>query len=383
MTVSPLPPGSVIGILGGGQLGRMLALAAATLGYRSHVFCPDTDGPASQVTNLTTVAAYDDAAALRRFAAAVQVVTYEFENVPSSAAEIVDAMVPVRPAPRVLAICQDRLREKMFLSQVDMPTTRYAAVAGPAALAEALADIGRPAVLKSAVLGYDGKGQVVIGDETTPEAAWARLATDVPDAAAILEGFVDMSMELSVIVGRGLAGEIRTYDAVENLHEAHILRRTIVPAPISDVLAAEAKALAHRIAEAIDLVGVLAVEMFLRRDGVLLINELAPRPHNSGHWTIDAASTSQFEQCVRAIVGLPLGTPDRLSDAVMENLLGNEANDWLRLFATPGLHVHLYGKGEALPGRKMGHMTRLVAVPSPKSVETADPPAAERPQPIG
>jgi 5-(carboxyamino)imidazole ribonucleotide synthase len=355
----PLPPGSVIGILGGGQLGRMLALAAAKLGYRCHVFSPEADGPATLVTDRATIAAYDDGAALAAFAAAVDVITYEFENVPAAAAYAVARHAPIRPTPDVLAICQDRIREKKFLTAVGAPTCRYRSLRSADDLVKALAELHPPAVLKSARFGYDGKGQVAIDAGTDPATAWAEMQGSAGDATGILETRVAFTMEISVIVARADSGATAAFVPVQNIHEQHILKRTIAPAPIPAGLADDATVLAGRIAEAIDLVGVLAVEMFVTRDGRLLVNELAPRPHNSGHWTIDACFTSQFEQSVRAICGLPLGTPERHSDAVMENLLGDEVARWQDILAEPALHLHLYGKTEIRPGRKMGHVTRL------------------------
>lgn len=357
----PLPPGSVIGVLGGGQLGRMLALAAARIGYRCHVFSPEDDAPAAQVTNRATVAAYDDEAALAAFARACDVITYEFENIPAACAAFLAARAPLRPSAGVLATCQDRVAEKDFLAGIGVPVAPYAAVADTAALDAALAWIGRPAVLKTARLGYDGKGQTTIGAATDPAAAWAVLQGAGGSGIGVLEGFVDFAAEISVIVARGADGAIAAFEPVQNIHENHILRRTLAPAPLPADRLAEADRLAREIARALDLVGVLAVEMFVTGDGRVLVNELAPRPHNSGHWTIDACASSQFEQCVRAICGLPLGATARLADAVMENLLGTEVARWPELIAEPGARVHLYGKAEARPGRKMGHVTRLIA----------------------
>ena len=360
---TPLPPGSTIGILGGGQLGRMTALAAARLGYRCHVFCPDPGSPLTQVTDLSTIAAYDDEAALARFAEAIDVVTFEFENVPHAAAAFLDARVPVRPSPRILAICQDRLREKDFLNTHDVATARYAEVSGPDGLERALRDIGRPAVLKTTRLGYDGKGQVSIQPETDARQAWEEMLSGSLDArpVGILEGYVDFLLEISVIVAREPGGSLATFVPVENLHRNHILDQTIVPARIGPVVADRAEAIARHIAESLELEGILAVEMFVTDDERVLVNELAPRPHNSGHWTIDAAVTSQFEQVVRAIAGLPLGSTDRLADAVMKNLLGDEAAAWRKQLSDPMAKLHLYGKRESRPGRKMGHVTRIIS----------------------
>ena len=352
---TPLPPGSRFGILGGGQLGRMTALAAARLGYRCHVFCPSEGEPALQVVAARTVAAYDDPAALDAFARAVDVVTFEFENVPAGTVQRLESKVPVRPGSRALHLTQNRLREKEFLRSIGVPTADFREIGDPAALARALREIGRPAVLKSAMFGYDGKGQVVIGRDGAPGEAWAAMVA----APGILESFIDFSAEISVIVARGLDGAVASYDPVENRHVDHILDTTIAPARLPPPLRQEAEARARHIAEALELVGLVAVEMFVTRDNRLLVNELAPRPHNSGHWTIDACATSQFEQLVRAVCGLPLGSTERHSDAVMKNLIGDGVKDWLDILAEPGARLHLYGKAPARPRRKMGHVTRL------------------------
>ncbi len=346
-----LAPGATIGILGGGQLGRMTALAAARLGYRTHVFCPEADAPASQVSAATTRAAYEDADARATFAAAVDVITYEFENIPAEPVEALAALKPVRPSPAVLRVCQDRIAEKTALAAAGVATTRFAPV-------RALGELGAlklPAILKTARLGYDGKGQALVRTPAEAEAAFARFRA-VP---CVLEAMVDFGCEISVIAARGLDGAIATYVPVENRHVDHILDQTIAPARVAPSILAEAERIARRIAGALDVVGLIAVEMFVTRDGAVLVNELAPRPHNSGHWTIDACAVSQFEQLVRAICGLPLGSPERHSDAVMKNLIGDAVNAWPALAAEPGACLHLYGKAEARPGRKMGHVTRL------------------------
>ncbi len=360
MATFPLPPRSVIGILGGGQLGRMLALAAAPLGYRCHVFCPEEDAPAAQVSEHTTVADYEDREALADFARAIDVATYEFENIPVTAARFLAERVTLRPSPSVLATCQDRLAEKSFLNAIGVATTPWLAVPAAGDLATALARIGEPAILKAARYGYDGKGQTAIDAACDPAAAWARTVGAAAGGAAILEARVDFAMEVSVIVARHANGTLASYVPVENHHENHILRRTLAPARISAQIAAAAEAIGQHIAGALDLVGVLAVEMFVTRDGRLLVNELAPRPHNSGHWTIDACMTSQFEQGVRAICDLPLGATERFADAVMDNLLGDEVEGILAPLAEANAKVHVYGKSEARPGRKMGHITRLI-----------------------
>ncbi|WP_374447528.1 5-(carboxyamino)imidazole ribonucleotide synthase [Stella sp.] len=348
-------PGSTIGILGGGQLGRMLALAAAQLGYRTHVFVPEADSPTAQVAAAATVARYDDLDALSRFAAAVDVVTFEFENVPAATAQHLAALRPIHPSPSVLAIAQDRLAEKRFLNGIGVATAPFRAVATPAELEAALRELGRPAVLKTVRLGYDGKGQSMIRADGDAAAAFAVLG----GADGILEGFVDFRMEASVVVARTAVGDVAPYVPVENRHVHHILDTTIAPAAIPAALAEEAVATACRIARALDLVGLLAVEMFVTRDDRILVNELAPRPHNSGHWTMDACRTSQFEQHVRAVCGLPLGSTERHSDAVMKNLIGDEVEGWLEALCDPAAKLHLYGKAAARPGRKMGHVNRL------------------------
>ena len=350
-----LAPGGTIGIVGGGQLGRMTALGAARLGYRCHVFTPERDSPAEQVCGRATVAPFSDEAALDRFAAAIDIATFEFENIPAGALRRVAAAKPVSPRPEILEVSQHRLREKDFLRGIGIATTQYREITGPEALPAAAADLGYPCVLKTVRMGYDGKGQVTLRAETPAEEAWRRMGGKL----GILEAFVDFACEISVVVARGGDGAVATYPAVENRHVNHILDTTIAPAEIAPQLAAEADATARLIAERLDLVGVLAVEMFVTRDGKLLVNELAPRPHNSGHWTIDACATSQFEQLVRAICGLPLGSTEPHSVAVMKNLIGAEVRDWRKWLDDPTARLHLYGKRDAKPGRKMGHVTRL------------------------
>ncbi len=354
--MSVIPPGSVIGILGGGQLGRMTAMAAARLGYRCHILAPEAESPAGDVAAELIRADYEDEAALERFAAAVDVVTLEFENVPTGALLRLAERVPVRPGAAVLETTQDRLLEKAFLASIGVPVTAHLPVDGPEAIAPGLATLGGEAILKTRRLGYDGKGQLRIGPGGPDGAeAWNAIGR----APSILEAVVDFSAEVSVVTARGVDGSVASFPVVENRHENHILRRTIAPAEVTAAIAAEAVTLAERVAREIGLVGLLAVEMFLTRDGRLLVNELAPRPHNSGHWTIDACPTSQFEQLVRAVCGLPLGDPTPICPAMMDNLLGDEALDYLSILAEPGARLHLYGKSEARPGRKMGHVTRL------------------------
>ncbi|WP_374653055.1 5-(carboxyamino)imidazole ribonucleotide synthase [Dongia sp.] len=350
-----LPPGSVIGILGGGQLGRMSALAAGRLGYKVHIFSPEKDGPAAQVSWRNTVARYDDLAALEAFAKSVDVVTFEFENIPAEAAEILAKVKPTRPAPRVLHVTQERLREKRFLEGIGVPVTAFRDVKSAAGLPEAVAAIGTPSILKSASFGYDGKGQVRIEAGTDLEEAWKKMGGTV----AILEGFIDFDCEISVIVARNPQGEVALFEPARNHHKHHILDTSSVPAGIPAKTAHAAEAIARQIAGEIGLVGLLAVEMFVTKDGRVLVNELAPRPHNSGHWSQDGAVTSQFEQHVRAVCGLPLGNPARHSDTVMTNLIGDEVETWPQLLADPDVKLHLYGKAEARPGRKMGHWNRI------------------------
>jgi 5-(carboxyamino)imidazole ribonucleotide synthase len=355
MAATLLVPGATIGILGGGQLGRMTALAAARLGFRCHIFATEPDSPAAQVCDRAMVADYLDGEALDRFAASVDVATFEFENIPAEAVRRVAASTPVLPRPEILEISQDRLKEKDFLRAIDISTTTYREIADATALARAMRDFAFPAVLKSARMGYDGKGQVTLTPETKPADAWRQMGGEI----GILEAFVDFTCEISVIVVRGRNGAWATYPPVENQHTRHILDTTIAPARIAPEIAVRAEAIARHIAEKLDLVGLLAVEMFLTPKGDVLVNELAPRPHNSGHWTIDACATSQFEQLVRAICGLPLGSVKHHSDAIMKNLIGDDVKKWREALGEPSAKLHLYGKHEIQPGRKMGHVTRL------------------------
>lgn len=350
-----IEPGGTIGILGGGQLGRMTALAAANLAYRCHIYCPDATSPAMQVSPYATVAAYDDQAALERFAAAVDVVTFEFENVPAATAVLLATGKPVYPRPAILGICQNRLKEKDFLRAHGVATTPYRKVTSARELAMALGEIGSSAILKTSQFGYDGKGQIAVEPGIDVAGAWSSLKT----SEGILERRVDFACEISVVLARGADGLVASYVPVENRHKLGILAATIAPAPIDSSLATQADTIARNIAEALDLVGVLAVEMFVTRDGGLMVNELAPRPHNSGHWTIDACVTSQFEQLVRAVCGLPLGSTAVRSEAVMTNLIGADVAIWREAIGEQGTKLHLYGKTDAAPGRKMGHITRL------------------------
>jgi 5-(carboxyamino)imidazole ribonucleotide synthase len=352
----PLPQGSTIGILGGGQLGRMLALAAARLGMKSHIYCPDPQSPAFDVTPLKTVAAYNDEDALAAFARTVEVVTYEFENVPLHTAEFLARLRPLRPGARALGVAQDRLTEKAFLSINRIPVAPFAAVPNLDELDVALREIGLPAVLKTTRLGYDGKGQRTVRDPEDAAVAFDALAPK----PLVLEGFIGFEREISVVVARGATGEIAAFDPAENVHRDHILKTSTVPAAISKKTARNAAAIAERIVTALDYVGVLGVEFFVLKDGSLLVNEIAPRVHNSGHWTEAVCVTDQFEQHIRAICGWPLGDPRRLADVVMENLIGDEVLA-VPAILTAGLRPQLYGKTESRPGRKMGHINRIAA----------------------
>ena len=354
--MTPLPPGATIGIIGGGQLGRMSAMAAARFGYRTHIFSPELNGPASQVATASTMGEYGNLGLLTSFAAQVDVITFEFENLPAASLELLESLKPVRPGAKILAVSQDRLLEKQFCAAAGIATAPWAAVTSEEELQAAAARLGLPAVLKTTRLGYDGKGQAVLRTPDDLAAAFARLEPK----PLVLEGFVTFAAEISVMVARGVDGNIVTYDAVENRHKHHILDLTFAPAPMPLAILDEAQRLARRIAENLELVGLLGVEMFVTSDGGVLVNEIAPRPHNSGHWTMDACPCSQFEMHIRAIAGLPLPPAVRHSDAVMKNLIGPEDMElWPRILATPGLIPHHYGKAEARPGRKMGHFNRL------------------------
>ena len=353
-----LIPGATIGVLGAGQLARLLALAAARLGFRTHVFGPGAEEPAFDVCAARTIAPYDDPQALDAFAKSVDVVTYEFENVPAATAEFLEARAPVRPNPRALAVTQDRLMEKEFVQELGIETAPFADVPDAGALARAVAKLGRPSILKTRRFGYDGKGQVAIKGGGDLGALFRALG----GAPCILEGFVNFAKEVSVVAARGVDGEFRAYDISENRHENHILAETRAPAALLPETAVRAKEIARRFAEAADYVGVLAVELFLVKDGRnerLIVNEIAPRVHNSGHWTLDGALTSQFEQHIRAVAGWPLGSTARLGRVTMRNLIGAEAERWREIAAEEGACLHLYGKSEIRAGRKMGHVTRV------------------------
>jgi 5-(carboxyamino)imidazole ribonucleotide synthase len=352
----PLPPNSVIGLVGGGQLGRMSALAAARLGYRCHVLTREPDGPAAQVSHAVTISDYADPASLRAFAAAVDVISFEFENVSAEGLELLASMKPVRPSASVLRVSQDRVIEKQFLNDAGVPTTLWASVSSVEELREAAARIGLPAILKTTRYGYDGKGQARLATPGDFAPAFERLAPK----PLILEGFVDFATEISVIVARGADATMSAFDTVENRHRDHILDLTFAPARASEHVIAQSQEIACRVASGLGIVGLLAVEMFVDRNGRVLANEIAPRPHNSGHWSIEACPASQFEMHIRAIAGLPLPPATRHADAVMRNLVGPEDLAlWADILATPGLIPHLYGKDDVRPRRKMGHVTRL------------------------
>ncbi len=350
-----IPPGSIIGILGAGQLGRMTALAAARLGYKVHVFAPESmDSSCGQVVAHHTQAGWHDLRALARFADDVDVITLEWENVPTYAVDFLARHIGVHPGANVLAVAQDRVAEKSFANKLGIGTAPFRAVHTPDELKRAVAEIGLPAILKSTRMGYDGKGQLRLnpGDDLT--GAFDAIGSD----EAILEGFVDFEREISVVTARRADGTLLSYPPVENRHKAGILDTTTVPAAIDPALAAEAVRVAERMADELNVVGLLAVEMFVTRDGRVLVNEMAPRPHNSGHWTLDFAETSQFEQLVRAVCGLPLGAVGVIAPCVMTNLIGDDIDAWTSILSEPHARLHLYGKGEARPGRKMGHVTR-------------------------
>ncbi len=357
----PLLPGSTIGILGGGQLGRMLVLAAARLGLKCHVYSDEPDSPAFEVTARATQGSYTDLPHLEAFAREVDVVTYEFENVPVEAARHLARMVPVRPGAKALEVAQDRLIEKQFISDLGIAVAPFAEVSHRRDLIAALDRFAAPSILKTRRLGYDGKGQIGLEPGADAAAAVAALGHQ----AAILEQRIPFDMEVSVLVVRAPNADVAFYDLPVNTHEGGILRRSVVPAPLSADLIDEARDIASRIASALDYVGVLGVEMFhsssAKTSARLMVNEIAPRVHNSGHWTMDACGCSQFENHIRAVAGWPLGSTQRHSDAEMHNIIGTEAEQWARLASEPDVCVHLYGKREARAGRKMGHWTRLTA----------------------
>lgn len=347
--MSELPQGSVIGILGGGQLGRMLSVAASRLGYRTHIYEPGA-APAGDVAHVVTTAPYEDEAALRAFAESVDVITYEFENVPTAALDLLESLRPIRPNRRALAVSQDRLTEKDFLTGIGLTTAPYRNVETEAELPAALEALGAPAILKTRRMGYDGKGQIRFGDKDQ---------RDWTGAPSVLEGFVEFSAEVSVIVARGVDGQVSAFDPGLNVHREGILRTTTVPCGLSQALLTDAVLLAAKIVNALDYVGVMGVELFVTPKG-LIVNEIAPRVHNSGHWTQAGCAVDQFEQHVRAVAGLPLGDGQRYADVEMENLIGDDVLRVPELLKQPRTQVHLYGKGAHRPGRKMGHINRLL-----------------------
>ena len=360
-----IPPGSTIGVLGGGQLGRMFAMAARRLGYRVHTLAPEHDTPTGQIADVEIYASYDDMDAVRAFAQAVDVVTFEFENVSAEAVVEAERHAIVRPNGRSLAVAQHRLKEKSFLAEHGLPLAPFAPVRTDADLATAMKTVGCPSVLKTATSGYDGKGQILIAKPEELDAAWDALGR----REAVLETFLDLELEISVIGARGVGGEWSHFGPIENAHARHILDVSVAPADVPAATAELAVDVTRRVMDALDFIGVLCIEFFIARDGRLVVNELAPRPHNSGHLTFDACRTSQFEQQLRAVCGLPLGSPDMLQPAAaMANLLGDIWEDgepnWAAALAMPDVKLHLYGKSSPRPGRKMGHLTVLAASPA-------------------
>ncbi len=359
MTGFPLPPGSTIGILGGGQLGRMLSLAAARLGFQTVILTPEKDSCAGQVCGQTIVGPYDDAFALKRLARAADVVTFEFENVPAAVIEaLTDLGCPTAPGARALAVAQDRVDEKVFLNEVGAPTVDFEPIYAAGDIAPALDRLGAPALLKTRREGYDGKGQTWVDNHADAAAAFGRIGAK----PAILEAAAEFMREVSVIAARARDGEIACYPIGENHHENGILRRTSAPARTSPAITDEAEVIAARILTALDYVGVMGIELFELSDGRLLVNEIAPRVHNSGHWTLDGCEVDQFEQHIRAVAGWPLGPTAAIAHVEMTNLIGPEADGWKKLAAEQEARIWLYGKGEARPGRKMGHVNRLRAL---------------------
>lgn len=350
-----LNPGATIGILGGGQLGRMLSVAAARLGFKTHIFDPGANPPAGHVAERVITAAYEDEEALRRFADGVDVITYEFENIPTSALDLLESLRPIRPNRKALAVSQDRLVEKAFLNELGLATAPFAAVDDATDLAEAIAEIGCPAILKTRRFGYDGKGQVRLKSESDAETALA----DMAGAPSILEGFVDFTAEISVIAARNPSGEVACFDPGENVHKSGILHTTTVPARITEAQRTDAVLMAAKILNKLDYIGVMGVELFVTPKG-LIVNEIAPRVHNSGHWTQAGCTVDQFEQHIRAVAGWPLGDGARYADVEMLNLIGDDVEKLQELAKQPRTQIHLYGKNEAKPGRKMGHVNRVL-----------------------
>jgi 5-(carboxyamino)imidazole ribonucleotide synthase len=352
--MKPLPPGSTIGILGGGQLGRMLAQSASAMGLKCHIFAPEKDSPAFEVAANHTCANYEDEAALAKFASEVDVVTYEFENVPSACVSFLEKHIPVRPGSKALATAQDRIAEKNLARTLGVRTADFAEINTFDDLQTAVTKIGAPGILKTRRFGYDGKGQAKILKSADAEAAWAT----IKGQPAIYESFVNFEKEVSVIAARSIDESFAAYDVVENVHRNHILHTSTIPAAIHPTLQVEAIAIARRMLEILGYVGVMGVEFFVGKD-VIYLNEIAPRVHNSGHWTMDACLVSQFEQHMRAVAGWPLGSTKRHSNVVMTNLLGDDIDAWESISAEPNARLHLYGKSEARAGRKMGHVNRL------------------------
>lgn len=357
--IQPILPGATIGVLGSGQLGRMFAIAARRMGYRVHTFSPDQDTPTGQIADLEVVAPYDDLDAVRNFARNVGVVTFEFENVPAGTAQAAASCAPVRPGGSILHTTQQRIREKSFLRSAGLPTTPYREIHSPEDLARAISELGCPAILKTAAFGYDGKGQVRVESPERAQEAWNAIGRQ----EAVLEAFIDFDREISVVAARGGDGAFVHYSPAENQHSRHILDVSVAPARVPPAVAKEAVDMTRCVLEKLDVVGVLCVEFFVTRDDRLLINELAPRPHNSGHLTVDACVTSQFEQQLRAVCGLPLGSTAMHCPAAMANILGDlwaqREPDWAAACAFPNVKLHLYGKLAPRPGRKMGHLTAL------------------------
>lgn len=352
---TPLTPGATIGILGGGQLGRMLSVAASRLGFKTHIFEPGATPPAADVAHHVTTAGYDDHEALRAFAEAVDVITYEFENIPTEALDLLETLRPIHPGREALRISQDRLTEKNFLNDLGLATAPFADVTDKESLSKALDTIGTPSILKTRRFGYDGKGQARI---MAPDEADAALA-DMQGAPAVLEGFVNFTCEISVIAARSIDGRVAAFDPGENVHRDGILHTTTLPAKVPSRLLTDAVLAAGKILNALNYVGVLGVEFFVTPTG-LIINEIAPRVHNSGHWTQNGCAIDQFEQHIRAVAGWPLGDGKRHSDVVMENLIGFDMDRLPELMADPANALHLYGKADTKAGRKMGHVNRIV-----------------------
>ena len=355
-----IPPGSTIGIMGGGQLGRMIAVAASQLGYKAVIYCESREEPAVQVCLDSIIADYEDQGYLEKFISMVDVVTFEFENIPAKAAEYLSSRILVRPSPEILFISQNRIYEKEFLNKNGIETAAWAELSKRNHPSEAIKKLGQNGVFKTARFGYDGKGQMTFYGKADLDKAWGA----VDHKLAIVEELIDFKCEISVLVARSCTGQTCCFDVVENQHKNHVLDITIAPAAIDKGTAERAVKIAEKVANSLSLVGLIAVEMFVLQGGRILVNEIAPRPHNSGHWTIDACHTNQFEQMVRAVCGLPLGKTQRHSNAVMRNLIGDDVENWKQIISEPENKLHLYGKKDIRSGRKMGHVTRLVPLTS-------------------